>query len=200
MTDRPPNVVLPRAYWYAVSFLVLVVGIGVAWQVGGGSSNMRGAAKPVGGDGLVHLDQVGPYSLYVFRGASRRIDASADRAWNTAKTATVVVRDDRSGAQLALRNVYETSDLQNTRVARLVEFEVTAPGTFRVQITPPLDELKPAIRPSAPLEDLGRMVARLLIGLGIGALATVIAAAIFFVVLIRRQKYRRQPATCPPPA
>jgi hypothetical protein len=43
-------------------------------------------------------------------------------------------------------------------------------------------------------------VARLLIGLGIGVLATVIAVAIFFEVLRRRRKYRKQLATSPPPA
>lgn len=192
------GVVQPRAYWYAVSLVVLAAGIGLGgWQVRR-SADLIQKPLTVRPPGLVQFDRAGTYSLYVTRGASKRMDAAADRAWGRARTANVSIRDDRTGASLANRTVYETVDLQNTLIARLVEFEVPAPGTYRVEITPPLDEIKPFIRPSAPVANIGNevmsMVVGVCVGLGIGVVATIVAAAMFWIVLRRRKHFMRERA------
>ena len=60
-----------------------------------------------------------------------------------------------------------------------------------VAITPPLDEIKPFIRPSSSVDDIAGEVMGLVIGgaigLGIGLVAVVLAATIFVVVWRRRR-------------
>ena len=195
MTDRT-NVVSPSLYWYAVGLAILVVGIAVArWLMNGGPSDTA-EIVPVRGNGQVRLEKPGAYSLYITMGASRRMDASAERAWQDSKTATVVVRSKRDGASLALRDVYETVSIQNSRMARLVEFDVVTAGDFQVQISPSLNALNPVIRPSATLDELGQdiqgAVVQVLAGLAIGSLATIAAGTIFAVVGLLRRKNRKQ--------
>lgn len=195
--DHLPNVVLPRAYWYAVSVVVLVVGLGLAvWQVKRATSELPTDGQKVRGPGVVQIARAGSHSLYLFRAASQRMDASAQQAWDSAPSANISIRDEQTGSQLAVKKSYETTDLQNTLMARLVDFEVPAPGTYRVEIRPSLEELKPMIRPTMPVEKIGQevigLVVGVVIGLAIGAVATITAAAIFVTVLLRRRKFKRQ--------
>jgi hypothetical protein len=195
LLNQPANVAQPRAYWYAVSLVVLVAGVGLAiWQVKRSATQEGAGPKPVRGAGLVQFDQAGSYSLYVTRGASRRMDAAANAAWERAKTATVNLREERAGSQPDIRRRYETIDLQNTLIARLVEFEISSPGTFRVEITPPLDEIKPFIRAGTSVDDIGSEVmgpvVGVISGLGIGLLAVILAGTMFFIVWRRRKNFR----------
>jgi hypothetical protein len=192
MTASPPNGARPGALSYVAILVVLVAGLALAaWQVRRSVAGVGGAVRPVRGQGLVELDQAGSYSLYVTRYASQRMDAAATRAWDTARTAKIGIRDERTGSPLALTNVYETTEVQNTLFARLVEFKVTTPGTFRVQITPSLDELKPLVRPTASIQDIEGEVMGVVFGVGaglsIGLLAVVVAAIMLFFVLRRRR-------------
>lgn len=183
----------PAPYWYLVSVLVFVLGLGIAiWLIRSGAGNLRQGAQPIRGQGMVELDQPGAYAVLVSRGASQRMDSGAARAWNDARSAQVVVRDEQAGTEIPVRSVYETMDLQNTLMARLVEFDVPSPGRYVVQITPPLAELKPAVRRSVPLahvqQEVMGFVVRLLAGVAIGGLGAVIAMVIFVVVVVRRSR------------
>jgi len=187
----------PGKHWYAVSLVVLAAGVGVAgWQINSGASGARGEARPVRGRGVVRLDQPGTYSLYVYRGASRRADASANRAWTQAHGARVTVRDEQTGDELVVRSVYETMEMQNNRIARLAEFDISAPGSYVVTIQPGLSTLGPSVRPGGSLDEFrqGMMgaVRSFLIALGVGALAVVVSAAIFLVVLVGRMRSKRR--------
>lgn len=196
MVHQSPPVVLPRAYWYAVSLAVLVVGIGLAYrQIKHSGDAVSGEARPVRGRGEIQIDRAGSYSLYVYRGASQRMDGAADQAWSAAEHAQVSVRGG-DGKSLAIKKVYETIELQNTRVARLVEFEVPASGTYRVEVAPSLEAVKPVVRPSAPVAKFGDevmgVVVGALAGLAIGAIATIGAVVMFVVVLLKRKKFKRE--------
>jgi len=188
-----PLIIRPAPYWYLVSVLVFVLGLSLAiWLIRGGAGNLRQGAHPIRDQGVVQLDQPGAYAVLVSRGASQRMDSAANRAWNDARSAQVVVRDQQSGAELPVRSVYETMELQNTLMARLVEFEIATSGHYTVTITPSLADLKPVVRRSAPLAEIQQeligFVVRLFAGVAIGGLAAVIALVIFVVVLVRRSR------------
>ena len=198
--NAPSAAVRPRAYWYFVALFVLVVGIGVAyWLISSGASDMAGSgadAQPLRGSGVIDIKQPGMYSVYIYRGASKRTNASANRAWESARNAEVVVRNEQTGTELAVQKAYESIDLQNSLIAKLVDFEVPVAGTYVVEVPPALGELGPAVRPTAPLadlqQDLVNFMAALFAGLGVGALATLIAAIISLVTLIRRSSCKKR--------
>jgi len=201
MNDQP-KALQPPAYWYAVSVAVFIVGVVLGvWQVRRSAAGVGDDVKPVRGDGTIKLDRAGPYSVYIFRGASKRMDASADRAWSQASGAKVTVYDAGAGKQLATKNVYETIEIQNTEVGRLVEFNAPSPGTYRVSISPSLEAVSPSVRPSAPVASIGKevmgLIGGILIGVGIGGVAALAAFVIFLVVIIRRNKFKKEMARYP---
>lgn len=197
MIHTSSQVVRPAGYWYAVSMAVLVVGVGLGYLQIIRSTGASGEARPVRGRGEITIDRAGSYSLYVYRGASQRMDQEADRAWAAAKNAEVSISGNAS-KPIAVKKVYEEIDLQNTKMARLVEFEIPAAGEYRVVLNASLDAVKPAIRPSVPVARIGDeamgVVFGALAGLAIGAIGVVAAAILFFVVRSRRKKFRKESA------
>ncbi len=190
MADQTSEI-RPPAFWYAISVVILVGGVGFAFWLGpSDASSLRGNAMSVRGDGSIQIESPGSYSLYVYRAASDRQNGEANQAWRAAKTATVVVRRDGSGDVLPVRNVYETIELHGSLFARLVEFEVREPGAYRVHIAPPLMTVKPAVRPSEPLSSLEQQmmgfVVKLIIAVGVGLLSSVLAIVMFVVVFMKR--------------
>ena len=172
-----------------VSLLLLVAGVVlVAWQMTSGGPDRPQSLR---GGGVVQLDQAGPHSIYVYRGASQRMDAAAQQAWDAARTAQVTVRDEQSGNELAVRSVYETTEMQNNLMARLIEFDAPTPGNYVVEIQPSLDAISPSVRPSAPLAELQLEIASVLLGLaacGLGVLLIVIGGVLLLVALLRKTR------------
>ena len=175
-----------------VSLVILTLGAGlVAWQMLRGEPNRP---QPLRG-GAVQLDRAGPHSIYVYRGASQRMDAAAEQAWADARSANFVVQNDQTGEQLDVKNVYETTEMQNNLMGRLVEFEAPTPGKYTIQIEPPLDVIHPSVRPSAPLAELQGEVVGVLIGLaawGLGVLAIFVGAVLLIIALVRKKPANKQ--------
>jgi uncharacterized membrane protein YdbT with pleckstrin-like domain len=155
----------------------------------------------VRGSEPLELENAGSHSLYVYRGASQRLDADANRAWDAAPTAKVVVVSEKTGETVAVREAYETTDLMNTRFARLVEFDIPSAGNYAVTITPSLKPLSPSVSPTVPVDEIERdlmgWMTRTFIALGIGALGMIISVTIFGVVLVRRRRFAKQLAEDP---
>ncbi|NQT39334.1 MAG: hypothetical protein HQ581_17690, partial [Planctomycetes bacterium] len=135
--NHSSDAIRPHAVWYVAGLVVLFAGMGLArWQIASGKSTLKDKAQSVRGSATIQIKQAGSHSVYVRRGASQRMDAAADRAWKTARGAVVTVRDERAGSELSVRNTYETMDMQNNLLARLVEFDVPEAGSYTVRIEP----------------------------------------------------------------
>ena len=186
----------PGRIWYLVYFLIPVIGIAIAGRIMSTSGIEPG--HPVRNEGKVTLPTAGSYSVYVIRRASQRMDPPSSNAWNSARDAKVTVRDDRSGELLAVDHIYEKTEIQNTRIARLVEFEVPTPGDYTVAIAPPLTALHPAVRETtsvdAVADELGNFVIRLLVAIAAAGLSVVIGGVMLVITFFRRMKAKQQAA------
>lgn len=195
--NAPKSPVRPHAGWYAVSVGILLIGAAFAYdRISNASLERDVAVAHVKETGEIKIPATGPHTLYVMREASQRMNAEVAQAWDSAASATVVVRDNTTDTPLEVRDVYESIEFYNTRVAKLVEFDVDSPGGYIVQITPSLAALKPAVWPTQPLEEIESQIMGfvndLIVGLAIAALATFAAAVIWLVVFLLRRKSKKQ--------
>ena len=198
MNPAAPRVVKPAARWYVVGVVVLVVGLAAGiWQykrsVPDGSDTIEIDHK-----GDAWFEHAGSYSLYVFRRASKRTDLSTQQTWDAARTVQVGVTRNRTGDRLSVKNVYETVEMQNNKLARLVEFDVPAQGWYRVQIMPYLTRLTPLISPSRPIDQVAAEIFGLLFGVvlafAIGGVGVIAGGAILLITFLRRRRAKQAAA------
>lgn len=194
MNPAAPRVVKPAARWYLVGVVVLVVGLAAGiWQYKRSTDGSDLITIDLNGEAW--FEHAGSYSVYLTRGASRRTDLRAEQAWDAARSVQVGVIRNRTGDRLSIKNVYETAEMHNNKLARLVEFDVPAQGWYRVQIMPYLSPLRPVIRSSRPIDQVAAEVIGSLLGMvlafGLGVIA---GGAILLITFVRRRRAKQTAA------
>jgi hypothetical protein len=205
MTDRDlvrGSASAPRSLtrWYVAAAVLsavgLTAGVAIILSVTSQANLKQGHSVPVGG--VVELEQPGPHMVIVTYGASRREEKGAGLAWESAPQASVEVASATSGESLQVRPEFETTQLGETRVAKLASFEVATAGEYVVEVQPSLSPLPIAVVSGKSLEAMSAGILRLVLGwlagVGLSGASFLTSAAIVMVAFIQSRKRNSKPS------